>query len=615
MKIRKMNLYQVNPRFFKDKTNNGVGDLGGLIQKFDYFSYLQVDAIILHDVICKGQEASFTDIDPAIGTMKDFESLIKVAKKHKKGIFIELNIGSISNQNKWYKNKEDFKKIVEFLDKEKREKVSNSREISLDSQEEDKYFVVDNSTREVPLNWKTDEVLNRFVDIVEFWYKKGVSGFVIKNFEFITDSFKVDMIPEESLLQLRKFYTKVKTINKNIFLIGTSSKLSFQKSHELIDEDKKVFDYFLNKRLSQLANHRKFGTDKIAYLKPRKLVKVLKCAGTSNQSIVAFSTPKVSRLVSRWGDEHQYRNEAAKSLAMLMLLTNGSAAIYYGDELGATNIGLNHLDDFQDPTLAVRRTAAAKSRLSAKNFYDAQVRQNPINAKSLMAWNNTKNGGFSTSKSTIIKPSYNIKEINVENQFKDPNSVLNFYKQLIQFNTLSKYAQVFENGIYSFWPLTWRLIKFKVKHQETTLVGYINLTQSTCNLWPWRAKGQVIVSSFNKKYLEVPSKLEVYESIIVEVKKQDKLKLSHQEKEVVKEVESEMEHVHDLQKEVIVDHGTTHELKNIKQKVKTEKKQAKNYEEQTQLTDDEIAKTILINDPVEIEKMFEEENTKKRKRK
>lgn len=70
---------------------------------------------------------------------------------------------------------------------------------------------------------------------------------------------------------------------------------------------------------------------------------------------------------------------------MLLMLTKGSSSIYYGDEIGTPNIGLTHLDNFQDEDLSERKRVAYAAKISEKEFMDAQVLQNPINARALMA--------------------------------------------------------------------------------------------------------------------------------------------------------------------------------------------------------------------------------------
>jgi glycosidase len=90
------------------------------------------------------------------------------------------------------------------------------------------------------------------------------------------------------------------------------------------------------------------------------------------------------------------------------------------------------LDDFQDETLHQRKKVLIKQNIKEDDFMDAQIKQNPINSRSLMQWNVNKNGGFSETEKTISPVSESFQEINVKNQFKDSSSVLYFYKTLIE---------------------------------------------------------------------------------------------------------------------------------------------------------------------------------------
>ncbi|MCK5807242.1 MAG: hypothetical protein KAG91_02515, partial [Mycoplasmataceae bacterium] len=432
-KIKKISIYDFNPRYFKDNTGTGTGDFRGLASKFEYFSYLGVDAVILQDVLSSNSDSkfqSFTDVSPELGDMNGLQLVISHARKHKIKLFIELKIGGIKQSHNWYtlaKQESDLKfgTLVDF-NKSKEETPFGAKY----DKDVKAYVSVDQSTQEVPLNWNSERTIEKFLEVVRFWKGLGINGFVFKDFEYISDKTRTNSMSEATLTDLRKFYRAIKEVDSKIMVIGKSGIVPLEHISEYTTGRTKVFDYLQTTRLSTNGTGHKFGNDEIGKFKPRKLFSEIASIAKDPSTIVSLGSEDTGRIVSRWGDDGQYRNESAKSLAILSFLTPASNTIYYADELGAKNIGLTHLDDFQDKTLKQRKNDALERKLSNEKFMDAQVLQNPINGRSLMMWNSKKNGGFSVAEKTITPASTGYVENNVEVQHNDDTSILNFYKKL-----------------------------------------------------------------------------------------------------------------------------------------------------------------------------------------
>lgn len=584
-KIKKLSLYELNPRFFKDSKGDGVGDLTGLSNKFDYFDYLGVDGIILKDVISsdvEGKLPKFTEVASDLGSLNDLSKVIEKAKKFKKGIFIELKIGSLSQNHQWVKRAvedptDEFEGIIELHDKKEKEHLTYKRANVNKTQQ---FFVVDSETQEVPLNWRSENVINKFVDVIRFWKDLGVNGFVFKDFEYIADSEKKNPMSELTLKELRKFYRAVKEINDNIVIVGKTHFLPMGSANQYTQGATQVFDYFMTTEVSLLGTSNTLVTDGIGNFRVKDLKNVLKSFAKDTTNILSFGSERVGRILSRWGNDGQYWKESAKALGMALMLNKSSSSIYYGDEIGTPNIGLTHLDDFQDKTLESRKQKAIESKISEKDFMDAQVLQNSINARSLMAWNDMKNGGFSTAEKTVTPASIWYKEVNVAYQFEDPKSVLNFYKELNRFVTRSTYAKLLEKGDYKISSLIQGVIQLTFQDGDKELRIYINLTDSIKPIL-FNKKGKVVLSNYDHKdYSTLPKKLDAYEGIVVYYKvpavkpkpvkavptPEEKVIEEYQE-EVAKEAEviikedlKEMEfEIDNDQIEVVVAHDETHE--------------------------------------------------------
>ena len=148
------------------------------------------------------------------------------------------------------------------------------------------------------------------------------------------------------------------------------------------------------------------------------------------------------RMVSRWGNDKEFRVESAKMLATMLHMQKGTPYIYQGEEIGMTNIRLNSIKDYNDiETLNVykARRALGYSEQDVMNSIYAKSRDN---GRTPMQWSKEKNAGFTEGKAWLhINDNY--RYINVEDSINDENSILNYYKKLIKLrreNDVIKYG-------------------------------------------------------------------------------------------------------------------------------------------------------------------------------
>ena len=516
--VKKLSIYDLRIKYFNDDNEDGIGDLQGLLKKLDYFSYLNIDAIILQDLLSSENDnlkQNFTSIPKEIGTIDDFKNLIAKAKEKNLKIFIEINLGSIKETHKWFKDSEkDLEKnLVSF--RKSHIEIEGASKLN---KKNNKYYSINEKTQEINLNWSSSIVPKTFIKVIKYWNQIGIDGFVFKNFEFINCGLPKELMAEETLFELRKFYTAIKEINDKIFIIAKSNLLDYRMVNKYTFGSTKIFDYFMCSQISLLGTHRKHKNDLIGKFYPCKLNKIISFLATSPANIIAFGNELSGRINSRWGDEGQYNAEAAKTICLLNLMTQASSSIYYSDELGAKNIGLTFLDDFQDESFNLRKLKFKNLRIKEKKFMAAQVFQNPINARSLMLWNKRKNAGFSLADKTITPVSENYVHKNVETQFKNKNSILNFYKKVNELLKTKKIANIVKNGTLkiSNYFLNLGVIKytFKLDDQELILLSNFSLVKKPILLGP-KTQNIILSSYSNKKYHEFPSQLEAYESILV----------------------------------------------------------------------------------------------------
>ena len=152
------------------------------------------------------------------------------------------------------------------------------------------------------------------------------------------------------------------------------------------------------------------------------------------------------RALSRFGDNTKYRKESAKMLAASIHFMRGTPYIYQGEELGMTNAKYTSIEQYSDvESLNYYKILLeqGKSKDEALKILGERSRDN---SRTPMQWSAEKNAGFSSAETWLSIPD-NYKTINVEAEESDPDSVLNFYRQLVK---LRKEYAVIQDGDIKF---------------------------------------------------------------------------------------------------------------------------------------------------------------------
>lgn len=102
-------IYQIYPKSFQDTTGTGTGDLRGVTSRLDYLQKLGVDAIWLTPFYVSPQVdngydvANYTAIDPAYGTLDDFDELVAQAKARGIRIVLDMVLNHTSTEHAWFR--------------------------------------------------------------------------------------------------------------------------------------------------------------------------------------------------------------------------------------------------------------------------------------------------------------------------------------------------------------------------------------------------------------------------------------------------------------------------------------------------------------------------------
>ena len=138
------------------------------------------------------------------------------------------------------------------------------------------------------------------------------------------------------------------------------------------------------------------------------------------------------RMVSRFGDDGEYRVESAKMLATVLHSLQGTPFIYQGEEIGMTNVRFDSIDDYRDVEIHnLWRDRVVEKGEDPNLIMHAIHIKGRDNARTPMQWDASPNAGFTTGTPWIqVNPNY--REINVEDALTDPNSIFYYYQRLIQ---------------------------------------------------------------------------------------------------------------------------------------------------------------------------------------
>ena len=125
-----------------------------------------------------------------------------------------------------------------------------------------------------------------------------------------------------------------------------------------------------------------------------------------------------------------FGRKSAKAIATMYFFMKGTPFIYQGQEIGMTNVHFKSIDDYNDVNAKNMYDIMKENGASEQEILDILWKNGRDNARTPMQWNSQENAGF-TSGTPWIKTNENYKDINVENQEVDENSILAYYKKMI----------------------------------------------------------------------------------------------------------------------------------------------------------------------------------------
>ncbi|WHX39744.1 alpha-glucosidase [Mesobacillus sp. AQ2] len=477
---KKSIVYQIYPRSFYDSNGDGIGDLQGIIQKLDYLKELGVDVIWLSPIYDSPNDDNGYDIRDyyqimkEFGTMEDLDHLLDAAHQRGLKIIMDLVVNHTSDEHSWFVESKkgldnSYRDYYIWKPGKNGKEPNNWGSIfsgpAWDYDENtNEYYLHLFSKKQPDLNWENPVLRNEIYTMMKFWLDKGIDGFRMDVINFIS---KVPGLPDGEVKE------------GAIYGDGGSYFVNGPKIHEYLREmNEKVLSHYdiltvgempgastadavmytnpENKEINMIFTFEHMGLDSGPAekwdLKPLNLVDLkenltkwqTELHGTGWNSLY-WNNHDQPRIVSRFGDDQEYRMESAKMLATCLHMMQGTPYIYQGEEIGMTNVKFESIEQYQDvETLNMFREKRSLG-VPTEDIMNSIYVKGRDNARTPMQWNEQIHSGF-TKGTPWIKVNPRYKEINVEATLADKESIFYHYKHLI---ALRKKLDVITTGDFN----------------------------------------------------------------------------------------------------------------------------------------------------------------------
>ena len=496
--------YQIYPKSFYDSNGDGIGDIPGIIEKLDYLRDLGVDILWLSPIYKspladQGYDISdYYSIDPRFGTMKDMEHLTHEAKKRQMYILMDLVVNHCSDEHEWFQKaiQDPDGKYGNFFyitDRKEGEKLPcNWRSYfggpvwePLPGHPDKQYLHVFHK-KQPDLNWENPEVREEVYKNIRWWMEKGLGGFRIDAIINIKKKLPFQDYPadrEDGLSNMGNMLADAHGIGEflgemakkafrpyNAFTVGEVFNVKDDELKDFIGDEgyfSSMFDFnshIFGKSLDGwYASQRYLTPDEYKHC----IFETQKKIGDMGMVSNIIENHDEPRGVCYYIQPQDRCTDAKKLLAGVYFMLRGLPFIYQGQEIGMENLDFHTIDEIDDISTLDEYKVAREAGLSDEEALAVASAFSRDNARTPVQWDDGANAGFTSGKPWLnVNPNY--KQINVQAQVNDEDSVLAFYKKLTRLRKSEEYK---ETIVYS------QLIPYL--EEEKNLIAYFRKGEKT----------------------------------------------------------------------------------------------------------------------------------------
>ncbi|WP_448662365.1 alpha-amylase family glycosyl hydrolase [Sphingomonas sp. CJ20] len=431
-------IYQVYPRSFQDSDGDGVGDLRGIESRLDVLRDLGIDAIWISPIFPSPQAdfgydvADYCGIDPRFGTLADFDSLLAAA--HARGIRVLLDLvpNHSSDAHPWFqesRSSRDNPKRDWYIWRDPAPDggppnnwISDFGGSAWQWDDATGQYYYHAFLKEQPdLNWRNPELRAAMLDVLRFWFARGIDGFridvlwhMVKHADFPDNPVNAEWQP--GMPEYMTVHQLHSTDQPEVHAIAAEMRAIADAYGDrvLIGEIylpvPKLMTYYGQDGAPGVHlpfNFQLIGAEWSAPALAAMIAEyeaALPPGGWPNWVLGNHDRP---RIATRVGAEQA-------RIAMLLLLTlRGTPTLYYGDELGMADVDVP-ADQVQDPR--------------ELNEPGIGMGRDPV--RTPMAWDDSPQGGFSTGAPWLpLHDDWRVR--NVAAQRADPASMWRLTQRLL----------------------------------------------------------------------------------------------------------------------------------------------------------------------------------------
>ncbi|MGD8748398.1 MAG: alpha-glucosidase [Balneolaceae bacterium] len=458
-------VYEIYPRSFNDSNGDGIGDLKGVRQKLDYLKSLGVDVIWLGPMYQSPNADNGYDISnykrimDEFGTMADFDSLLAGLHQRDMKLILDLVVNHTSDEHHWFqeskKSKDNpYRDFYIWKDPAANGGPPNNwvSYFSGSAWQLDKttrqYYLHLFAKKQPDLNWDNPAVRDSVYSMMHFWLDKGVDGFRMDVVSLYSKDPDFPSFPPDFNGDFAHFYANgpreheyLKEMNKrvlsqyDIMTVGEATGVKLDEAPLYVSPDRDELDMIFQFELMgidhQPDNHLEHRNWKLPEFK-QVMIKWDSAMTGKGWNSIFLGNHDNPRVVSRFGDDGQYRRESAKAFATFLMTMRGTPYIYQGDELGMTNAPFNTIDDFRDIAVFNKYEEVKEQGGDLDHLLEQARMFGRDNSRTPMQWSDQEYAGFTTHEPWImVNPNY--PTINAAKEDTVQQSVLNYYRKIVNY--------------------------------------------------------------------------------------------------------------------------------------------------------------------------------------
>ena len=534
---KKSVVYQIYPKSYKDTTGNGIGDLQGIKEKLPYLSELGIDVIWLNPFYPSPQRdngydiSDYTAVNPLFGTMADFEDLVATAKSYGIELMLDMVLNHCSTEHEWFKKAlagdayyQDFfilrDKPTDWLSKFGGNAWAPFGDTG-------KYYLHLFDVTQADLNWRNPNVREELFKVVNFWRDKGVKHFrfdvvnLIGKDEVLVDCPVNDGKPAYTDRPITHDYLRM--LNEATFGQDSDSMTVGEMSSTTIDncvnysnperhELSMVFNFHHLK--VDYDNGQKWTLKAYDFDSLKNLFHIWGEAMSDNDgwNALFWNNHDQPRVLNRFVDVKNFRNEGATMLAASIHLSRGTPYVYMGEEIGMLDPDFTSMDDYVDiESINAYRELRDSGKTDEEAFAIIKAKSRD-NSRTPMQWDDSTYAGFSTAKPWLALGASH-KDINVASEMS--GKIFPFYQKLIALR--KNYPIIAEGDYKAAYQESHQIYAFERQLDEQKLLVLNNFSAEKVelDLPEVYINGQVLVSNYTTPKITQKLTLTPYQTLAI----------------------------------------------------------------------------------------------------